>query len=463
MLQSITKFLGMETNIRWWRKFAIAWIAPVIIAVIKPLGLDWRQSLLVAALILTVTWWSAGIIAKIPASLFLLFSFTILQAAPLTTLFSFPLSETFFLIVLTYVFSKGIVNSGLIEKLIEPRLFRWCTSPVKIIGAIIILYILTIYIIPQPLARLIIITNIMDAFLKETDLPEDTRSVLMFAGFAFYTVVNIGLLDADIIMNSAAVAFGGQPITNPEWGKYMLVPTVIYGGLVFAIFVLTFKKQLWGYSVKARHKQISGQALSGKDKVVMAIIVVTVLFWMTSELHPISPVLITVVGIAALFLAKTIKPKDFLAIDISTLLFLTAAFSIGGAMKGSGVANQVFGLISFVFPKDFGIAYMLVIALVTMVLHMILGSNITTLSVVTPALLVLGEGLLSGQMLVYILIVTVSFHAILPFHNVAIMIGNSKGYYSTGHVSKLGLAITPLVFLAIIGIYYPWWYLLGLR
>lgn len=462
-MQKIMKFLGVEKSKKWGLKFLAALPAPILIVWLQPFGLDQRQSLLVAALLLTLVWWSAGIVAKIPASIFLLLSFVSLEAAPLRTVFSFPLSETFFQIILTYIFSRGIVNSGLIEKLIEPRLFRWCKTPVKVMAAIVILYILTIYIIPQPLARLIIITNIMDAFLKETDLPEESRAVLMFTGFTFYTVVNIGLLDADIIMNSAAVAFGGQNISNLQWAKYMLVPSAVYGGLIFGLHILLFKKQLWGLKVKSKSDFHPARQLSGKEKLVMAVIGITVLFWMTSAVHGISPVLVTAIGTAVLFLMQVIKPKDFLAVDVSTLIFLTAAFSIGGAMKGSGVADKIFGQIHFIFPSDFGITYLLVITLVAMIMHMILGSNVTTLSVVTPGLLVLSEGLMSGQMLVYILIVAVSFHAILPFHNVSIMIGSSKGYYPSSYVSKLGLAVTPLVFLAIAGIYYPWWRLLGLK
>ena len=463
MVENVMNFMGIKANKNWMQKFLVAGIAPLLIIWMQPLGLDFRQSLLTAALLLTVTWWSSGIIAKIPASIFLLLSFVLLKAAPMTTIFSFPLSESFFQIVLTYVFSKGIVNSGLIEKIIEPRLFRWCKSPVKVMAAIVVLYLLTIYIIPQPLARLIIITNIMDAFLKETNLPDDTKSVLMFAAFAFYTMVNLALLDADIIMNSAAVAFGGYPITNLDWAKYMFVPTVAYGVIIFAVFVILFQRELLGKTVKAKRVQDMVAPITGKEKQVLVVIGVTVLFWMTSSLHGISPVLVTAAGIVALFLGKVIQPKDFLAVDISTLLFLTAAFSIGGAMKASGVADRIFGFISFVFPENFGVVYLLVITLVAMLMHMILGSNITTLSVVTPGLLVLSQGLLSPQMLVYILVVTVSFHAILPFHNVAIMIGSSKGYYPTGYVSKLGLVITPIVFLAIAAIYYPWWWLLGLR
>ena len=228
---------------------------------------------------------------------------------------------------------------------------------------------------------------------------------------------------------------------------------------------MLFRKELVGIRVQARKEgKLNGQhRLEGKDWRIIAALAVVVVLWMTTQWHGISPLLVTVVGIGIMYFYRILQPKDFLAIDGATLIFLTAAFSIGGAMKGSGVADKVFGLIRFVFPTQFGLPYLLVIVLVGMIMHMILGSNVTTLSVVTPGLLVLGNGLFSGELLVYILIVTVSFHAILPFHNVAIMIGSSKGYYPVKYVSKVGLAVTPLVFLAAVLFYYPWWLWLGLK
>lgn len=459
----ILKFLGIQTNREWIQSFIISIIAPILIIFSGVFDLDFNQRLLVAALILTVTWWSKGIIARIPASIFLVLTFVLLRAAPLRTIFSFPLSETFIQIVLTYIFSRGIVNCGLIEKLIEPRLLSFCKTPVRVIYAIIILYIFTIYIIPQPLARLIIITNIMDAFLKETDLCERKRAVLMFASFVFYTVVNLSLLDADIIMNNAAVRFGEQNISNLLWAKYMILPTLVYGILIFFIFVLLFKRDLIGFTINSKEKKNKSRNLNNKDKAAIFIICMTIVLWMSSSLHLIAPIVITAIGTIALFAIGIVKPKDFLAVDITNLIFLTAAFSIGGAMKGSGVADKIFGQFSFLFPKEFGLLYLFMIVFVAMLIHMILGSNVTTLSVVTPALLVLSNGVLSGEMLVYILVAAVSFHAILPFHNVAIMIGNSKGYYTSDYVIKFGILTTPLVFLAVLFIYYPWWYILGLR
>ena len=104
----------------------------------------------------------------------------------------------------------------------------------------------------------------------------------------------------------------------------------------------------------------------------------------------------------------------------------------------------------------------MLIILVGMLLHMVLGSNTTTLSVIVPGLVLLCGNVISPEVVVYASIISVSFHAILPFHSVALMVGASNGYYPSSYVTRLGIPITPFVFLAGALIYLPWWKLIGL-
>lgn len=90
-------------------------------------------------------------------------------------IFSFPLSETFPMIVVTYLFSQGIANAGMIERLIEPVLIKVVHTPVQCIIAIFVTFYLTMYVIPQPLARLIIVATMYQCFLQKTNLPQRTR------------------------------------------------------------------------------------------------------------------------------------------------------------------------------------------------------------------------------------------------------------------------------------------------
>ena len=108
----------------WARKMALSLIAPLCILALRPLGLTLRQSGVLAAVVLTIIWWSADIVKKIPASFFLLAVFWAVSGAGFRKVFSFPLSETFPMLVVTYLFSRAISNAGISEKMIQPVLER---------------------------------------------------------------------------------------------------------------------------------------------------------------------------------------------------------------------------------------------------------------------------------------------------------------------------------------------------
>ena len=65
-------------------------------------------------------------------------------------------------------------------------------------------------------------------------------------------------------------------------------------------------------------------------------------------------------------------------------------------------------------------------------------------------------------MIVYIAIVAVSFHAILPFHSVAMMIGETEGHFPASYITRMAIPLTLLVYLSAVVIYLPWWRWIGL-
>ena len=190
-----------------WIRRMLTLVAPLLLLFFRPLGMTVQQSVVAAALVLVITWWSTGLVSKITASLFLLGTFMIFGSAPMRTVFSFPLSETFVLIVLTYLFSQGIENSGLTRRTLEPLLFRYVRTPARALLSILLVMLASIYIIPQPLARLIVVAGIYRSFLKKTTAPPKAASVILFSIFAYYVTVNMVAVDADIILNTAAIRF----------------------------------------------------------------------------------------------------------------------------------------------------------------------------------------------------------------------------------------------------------------
>lgn len=446
---------------KWMAGMGISLVLPLLILILRPIGLTARQSAVASGVLLAIIWWSSGLVKKIPASIFLILVFALVSGTGYRTVLAFPLSETFPMIVITYLFSQAISNSGLIDKLFEPVLLRLVHTPCQCLGAITVLLFLTIYVIPQPLARLIIVAAMFGQFLKRTTLPEGTKSVLMYTVFLMEAVVNMSSKDADMIMNHVASGFSEIPITNGMWIHYMMVPSLTCCVLVMVLLVLLFHKELRGLKLEVR-EQRQQSPFSRQQKAALAIIGATVLLWMTSSLHGINNTVITIGATALLFAVGILHKEDLKAIDVTTLIFLTAAFSIGGVMKGSGTADKVFGLLSGIFPGQFSVRYLLIMVFVSMLIHMMLGSNTTTLSVVVPGMMILCGQLVSSPVIVFTAIISVSFHAILPFHSVSVMIGASNGYFPAGYVTKMGIPITFLVYGAAICVFLPYWRLMGL-
>ncbi len=456
-------FLPEKINTKWLVEMAVSLIAPLLILALRPIGLDTRQSIVVAGVLLAIIWWSSGIVKKIPSSIFLVLVFCFASGAGMKTVFSFPLSETFPMIIITYLFSQAISNSGLIDKIFEPLLLRFVHTPVECLVAMTILFYLTMYVIPQPLARLIIVAAMFDEFLRRTTLPDGTRAVLMYAVFLMEAVVNMSAKDADMIMNHVAAGFSEIPISNGMWMKYMLPPTLVCCVLVMLLFTTLFHRDMLGHRIELKAKaNETPTSLNRQQKIALAIIAATVILWMTNSIHGINNTLITIAATLLLFGIRILHKEDLRTIDVTTLIFLTAAFAIGGVMKACGAADKVFGLLTGIFPAQFGIGYLMLMVLVSMLLHMMLGSNTTTLSVVVPGMMILCGDIVSSPVIVFTAIVSVSFHAILPFHSVSMMIGASNGYFPSKHVTRMGIPATFLVYAAAVCVFLPYWRMMGL-
>lgn len=462
-MQNIWEYIIPEKiNKIWGIKIGLSILFAVIILVWKPFDLTFKQVIIVANTILVVIWWSTGIIKKIPASLYLIFIYYFFSGADIKTILSFSFSETFLMIIVTYLFSQGIANSGLIDKIFQPLLIKLVHTPCQCLIAIVGIFYLTMYIIPQPLARLIIVASVFYRFLQYTDSPEKTKKVIMYGVFVASAVVNMSVKNADIILNNVAASFSEIPLSNKLWVYYMFIPTLITCCLLGILFVYTFHKDLIGIYLKNTKEEKKIISFSIQQKFAITVIGMTILLWATNSIHGINNTLITIISTIILFAIQILHKEDWKSIDITTLIFLTAAFSIGNIMKFCGAANKVFGQLQTIFPTKFSLLYICIMILVAMLLHMILGSNTTTLSVVIPGLIVLCSQVVKSPIIALISVISVSFHAILPFHSISLMIGVSNNYYPAKYVTKLGLPVTLFVYLIVIGVYIPYWSIVGL-
>jgi di/tricarboxylate transporter len=318
-----------------------------------------------------------------------------------------------------------------------------------------------IFVIPQPFSRIIILSIIIREYFRGISLDEKSQSTLMFWLHTSSVFINMTMIKGDLILNNALLNIANINLTETTWIKYMAVPALIFYFISAAGFILTFNRDLKKYNDCEKLLEVDKEKLTNKDKRNIAIIAVTVVLWATEGLHGINGTIIVVLGTSAMFFNKLLKKEDLKCVDITLLFFLTAAFSIGKVMTSGGTSDLIFSNFVSVFPDEFNFLYILMIIIVSMSLHMILGSNVTTLSVVLPGILLISSGVVEPITVMFIVYVAVCAHYLLPFHSVIILIGNGNKLFSSKTTMKYAPVLTIIVVFSIFFIYRTWWMLIG--
>lgn len=433
---------------------ALSLLPSAAVLILRPLGMSLPQAAVMAALLLAVLWWVSKLVDRTVTSLVLLAVFCLSGTAPLTAVFTFPLSETFLLIVLSFLFSEGIKNSGLPDKLLVPLLDRWATSFDRVLCSMLLVHLVMIFVIPQPFSRIILEAAIYDRFFRRIELPDLPRRILMLCLHMSAIFLNMAFLRGDLILNHALLSISGVSMTEGEWLRAMAVPSLLLTAVATAAFRLVFRRELRDFPPVRPQGSSRWEPTERRDLAVLAAIL---LLWATEGLHGISGTLILCAGTAAMFPLGLLKLPDLKCIDVKLLVFLTAAFSIGGVLKASGAAELLFSQFAGLFPKTFSAGYLLVLLLVTMLMHIVLGSSITTMSVVLPSLLVIAAGVVPLPILLFSVYIMASGHCLLPLHNVILMIGEGSGRFQGKELLRYGLAMTLPILLLVLTVYYGWW------
>lgn len=437
-------------------------IVPVLLLAAQPLDMSLQQSAVLAALVLTITWWVTGAVDRTCASLFLLTVFLLVSGAPAKTVFSFPLSENFLMIVFSFLFSQGVSNSGLAGRLLQPLLRRYAGTPGRLIAAMVLSAAAMVFVIPQPFSRIILLSLIFRDYFDTLELKGSVRSALMLGLYFFSILINMAMFRGDIILNGALVSMSGLSLDEGQWVRYMALPTLGYLLLAIVLYRLLFGGALKAFPSAVRRREEATAPLSGQEKRNLAFILITVVIWATEDFHGLSGTVVVIAATVLMVPMGLLRLPDLSSVNVKLLVFLTAAFAIGGTLKACGVADKTFALFVPIFPASFSLPYVLAVLVVSVLLHTLLGSNITTMSVVVPGLMSIGAGIAPAQGLLFLIYIAVCSQFLLPFHHVILLLGEGKGYYSIKEMLRLGIAHTALMVGAALLLYLPWWRAAGL-
>lgn len=432
----------------------------LIICIWKPLNLNLNQSIILASTIIIILWWSTNIISKSLSSIIIILIYFIFSRSDARTILKFPLSNNLILIISSYLIAHGIRVSGLADRISRAIISRYAKSNISLIILSFVLSFMLIFLIPQTFPRAIILSSIYLEFLKGQNVSIRERSIILFSVFVAVTGTSMAFINGDVIFNNAAIQFASVKLTYIDWAKYMLVPSIIISALMFVLFIITFYKDIKGSKFLSNYNKNNKIKFTVTEKKASIITIFIIILWSTESFHTINAAWVSLLGVIAMIIFGLVKFKDYKIIKPELLLFLTAAFSIGGVLNDEGIASMIFNRILPSTNNDGKLIFYSII--VVMILHMVLGSSMASMSICMPVMVSSIPDSFNPIIMMFIIYTAINIHYLLPIHHVVIMIGEGEGHYDASMTVKYGAFLTVLVFVSIYLILIPFWKLFGL-
>lgn len=444
--------------------FTVIWVMPL------PKGLSEQGRQVLAIILMTVVWWMFRILPVIFTTFLMLTAFMIFHLAPASVVFGFWVSPVFWLVFSSFLISGTVVKSGLGKRIALGLLARWVSTYTGFIGSIFLLSLFLSLLIPSPFPRVLLLIAVVKGITDSAGLTKDDKIAVNFAVFVSSTATSMVFYTGDVLLNGATASLSGTAVSWNSWFFYMAVPGVIASILLMLLYLMVFKvkeKQILNRDL-LRKEYLALGPMTLREKKSLGWIIVTLGLWILEFLHHINPAWIalgSVVGMASPYIGELITQED-----ISTepnwpiLLFLAGTLSIGSVANVTGLGLWLAHLM--LGSYSFGNPYLMIgiVSGVVLLLHMVLGSALATMSVVVSPIIAylspIGWPPIATTFLIYTI---VQLHYLLPFHHVTIMLGaNQLGGYGERATLKLGLPLTLFVFIIIFGVEIPWWRFTGL-
>lgn len=376
-----------------------------------------------------------------------------------------------YLIIGAYLIATAVKDSGLGERIAYWYIDKYVTNFKSIIVSIFALTFILALLIPHPWPRAFLIMSVMAVVVKSANIPHEDAVKIGFTVFTASIPVSMIFLTGDASINPlAAASCAPEPMGWMTWFKVMGLPMVLTSLITMVMIMVMFKptKEVSVNKEEIAKKRASLGSMTGIEKRTAFWVILAIILWMTDTIHGIDIGWVTL-WIAVMMAMPTVgdilTPKSWSGVPVQTLLFLTAAVAIGRVGGATGMNTWIAqtALPSSVPENMFVLAAF--ITAIAIVIHMCFGSVIAVMGIVIPAMLAFTKPMgMTTIIPVMIAYTAINCHFILPFHNLAILVGcgEENGMYSEKECIRFGVPFTAVLFILTCVIEIPWWKIIGL-
>lgn len=448
-----------------------AGIAVLVLVLCLPLkGLETNGRICLALTLMTVVWWAMQVAQSGYVGGFYLVSVCLLKLAEPAVVFSGWTKSTLWLVIGAYMIASAVRGSGLGERISYYYILRFVRSWKSIIIGVFVLTFILSLLIPHPWPRAFLIMSVMSVVIRASKMPKEDAVKIGFSVFAASVPVSLIFLTGDSVINPLAAKYCGEGVINfANWMLYMGPPALVYSIMTLVLFLILFKptKEVHINFDEVKTEQNALGSMSVKEKRTAFWIAVAIILWLTSGSTGLDVGWITLAIAMVMSLpmvGEVLTVKEWGTVPVHVLVFLTSAMAIGGVGEATGMNKW---LAETVLPASLPqniILFALFIAVISIIIHMLMGSVIAVMGIIIPTILLSTEAMgYSNLLVVFIIYLVISGHYILPFHHLNILVGQGEenGMYSQKETIKMGIPLLIPTFLIVI-IATFWFKIIGL-
>ncbi len=440
------------------------WLAPL------PGGLsaEGRKALIVT--LFTVVWWIFAVVPPAYSTLLMLVAFLVLGLAPPEVVFRIWTLPLMWLIIAAFLIAAAVTKSGLAQRVAYFFMLRYATSYRSLIVLTYVLGFVLSLLIPHPFPRALLTMAVVGAIIHKAGMNKADAAAVGLSVFVATTVTSTILLTGDSTLNIATVGFSGQPVSWFGWVQTMGVPGVVASLLMLGLHLLVFRQtgpvQIDRAALRLEEEKLG--PITRREVLTLGWVLLALIFWMTDFLHHIDPAWVAlgvVVGLALPGVGGVLDAGDIsTGVNWPIVFFVTGALAIGSVGKLTGMSDWLAATLLPAAPPQNAYAFAALVGGAAMLIHMLLGSALACMSIITPPMVHYAAGLGWDPLVPALLVYTaVAVHYLLPFQQVTILIGEGKtGGYSARHVFRYGLPLTLVTLFVLIVVEVTWWRVIGL-
>lgn len=429
-----------------------------------------------------VVWWAAGVaqpayVGGIYCVLLILFRVCTddTGAASLSTTVSTTFSSwtkaTMWLVIGAYLIATAVKDSGLGERIAYAFMLKFVKNYKSLVISIFILTFILSLLIPHPFPRAFLIMSVVTVIAQSAGYDEEDRGKLGFLVFAAAAPGSMFFLTGDSTLNPLVAQYsaeaGGINPTFLQWFEYMSVPMLAatLATLGLGLFLFKPSKELAYNREEVLQKQAALGKMTKKEIRVIVWLVIAIVLWLSVSGDYIGWITLLIgLSMSLPLVGEVLTPASWATVPVNVLVFLTSAMAIGSVGGATGMNAWIADVVLPANVPTNIYVLALLIALVSVVIHMFMGSVMAVLGVCVPAFIAFTAGTSVSPLAVAMMVFSaINIHYILPFHNLAVLVGAGKenGGYSDKEAMRMGIPLTAVVFIVLL-VEAFWFHLMGL-